>query len=193
MAIFSASAYLKANPDVAEYYRANPDQVSGMDIYEWARKHWDTYGKAEGRSRGSFAPGEAALYSRNEYMLGGSEATRNRAEAEGYSDWTKTPDGRIVSFQPGIGTVVHDSVPQGYIDYVNRFNEENALWNQSLGLDPGVGYDPLPVPNLGSPGGGVGGGVGVAVPAAGDGDVGLSVLVTGNGDLSVLVADNSNP
>lgn len=45
------SAYLAANPDVASYFKNNPDAVKkfGGDINKAAQYHYETYGRDEGR------------------------------------------------------------------------------------------------------------------------------------------------
>ena len=184
MALFSASAYLKANPDVADYYYNNRDQVGGMDLNQWAKKHWDTYGQNEGRSRGSFTKGEAGAASRNEYMLGGSQQAYDRARQNNTTDYTVTKEGNLISWSPSTGTVVHNNVPQGYIDYVNEYNRANEESSLARGWDlENDGFDPTPVPGLGSPigqgGGNIGSGVGGNL-GGGVGDIGIGGVGTGN-------------
>ncbi|MBU4133358.1 MAG: phage tail length tape measure family protein [Proteobacteria bacterium] len=73
--VTTAMDYLIANPDVLNYHQAHADELN-MSAVDFAKYHWDTYGKAEGRKGGSFSGGGISTGPSTGYLaeLHGTEA-----------------------------------------------------------------------------------------------------------------------
>jgi len=133
---FNPSAYLEANPDVAQAFATNPGPANEIGITspeQWAQYHYETHGMNEGRPTG---------------MSGGASASGGAAGGSGNPafDAFQRSTGYQARLRDGTNAITGSAATRGMLNSgatlkaLNQFGQEQAQqsFNDYLGLLGGL-------------------------------------------------------